>query len=170
MANTDNDPTSSDVVNALEIAHEPSENSAHGSGTLHKPSPGAHAPMGISQVTDSTSGQPMALDGTATIDSDPAETREWLDSLRYVVNSRGGDRASYLLQVIEQEAYRLGVPIPFLPTNNRHFRAIVKLSGELKASFAGTRWRWLCVLIAKIKVSADTSPHLPLRQRSWRWP
>lgn len=116
MANTGNDPTSSDVVNALEIAHEPSENSAHGSGTLHKPSPGAHAPMGISQVTDSTSGQPMALDGTAMIDSDPAETREWLDSLRYVVNSRGGDRASYLLQVIEQEAYRLGVPIPFSTT------------------------------------------------------
>ena len=63
---------------------------------------GAHAHMSIGQVTDSTTGQPVPVDGTSVVDSDPSETREWLDSLRYVVNSRGGDRASYLLHVIEQ--------------------------------------------------------------------
>jgi len=52
----------------------------------------------------------------ASVDADPTETREWLDSLRYVINSRGGDRAAYLLHAIEQEAYRLGVPIPFSAT------------------------------------------------------
>ena len=77
---------------------------------------GAHAHMSIGQVTDSTTGQPVPVDGTSVVDSDPSETREWLDSLRYVVSSRGGDRASYLLHVIEQEAYRLGVPIPFSTT------------------------------------------------------
>jgi pyruvate dehydrogenase E1 component len=77
---------------------------------------GAHAPMSIAQVGDRASGQPERTDGTSEVDSDPGETREWIDSLRYVATSRGSDRASYLLRVIEQEAYRLGVPIPFSVT------------------------------------------------------
>ncbi len=77
---------------------------------------GAHAPMSIGQMGDNATGQPEVVDGVSAVDGDPTETREWLDSLRYVINSRGGDRAAYLLQAIEQEAYRLGVPIPFSAT------------------------------------------------------
>ena len=77
---------------------------------------GAHAPMAIGQVGEAGTGQPEKVDGVSAVDSDPTETREWLDSLRYVINSRGGGRAAYLLQAIEQEAYRLGVPIPFSAT------------------------------------------------------
>jgi pyruvate dehydrogenase E1 component len=83
---------------------------AGGSASLPR---GAHAPMSIGQVSDSASGQPEPVDGVSAVDSDPTETREWLDSLRYVINSRGDERAAYLLHAIEQEAYRLGVPIPF---------------------------------------------------------
>ena len=77
---------------------------------------GAHAPMSIGQMGDTASGQPELSDGVSAVDSDPTETREWLDSLRYVITSRGGDRAAYLLHAIEQEAYRLGVAIPFSAT------------------------------------------------------
>jgi len=77
---------------------------------------GAHAPMAIGQMSENATGQPEITDGVSAVDTDPTETREWLDSLRYVINSRGGDRAAYLLQAIEQEAYRLGVPIPFSAT------------------------------------------------------
>ncbi|MFM8379832.1 MAG: hypothetical protein ACKOB1_10975, partial [Planctomycetia bacterium] len=77
---------------------------------------GAHAPMSIGQMGETASGQPERSDGVSAVDSDPTETREWLDSLRYVINSRGGDRAAYLLHAIEQEAYRLGVAIPFSAT------------------------------------------------------
>jgi pyruvate dehydrogenase E1 component len=77
---------------------------------------GAHAPMSIGQMGDSASGQPELSDGVSAVDADPTETREWLDSLRYVITSRGGDRAAYLLHAIEQEAYRLGVAIPFSAT------------------------------------------------------
>ena len=45
-------------------------------------------------------------------DVDPAETAEWLDSLDYVLNSRGGERAKYLLSVLEQKARRAGVDRP----------------------------------------------------------
>ena len=77
---------------------------------------GAHTPMAIGQVGAGGSGQPERVDGVTSVDTDPTETREWLDSLRYVINSRGGDRAAYLLHAIEQEAYRLGVSIPFSAT------------------------------------------------------
>ena len=45
-------------------------------------------------------------------DSDPVETQEWLDSLEYVLSSRGPERARYLLSVIEQKARKAGVDRP----------------------------------------------------------
>ena len=61
---------------------------------------GAHVPMSIGQMGDHATGQPEVVDGVSAVDADPTETREWLDSLRYVINSRGGDRAAYLLHAI----------------------------------------------------------------------
>src|SRR5688572_15368603 len=46
-------------------------------------------------------------------DPDPVETAEWLESLRYVLDAKGPQRVSYLLSVLEEEAYRHGVEIPF---------------------------------------------------------
>jgi pyruvate dehydrogenase E1 component len=45
-------------------------------------------------------------------DIDPAETQEWLDSLEFVLSSRGHARAKYLLAVLEQQAVRAGVDRP----------------------------------------------------------
>ena len=45
-------------------------------------------------------------------DVDPAETQEWLDSLEFVLNSRGPARAKYLLSVLDQHAVRAGVDRP----------------------------------------------------------
>jgi pyruvate dehydrogenase E1 component len=45
-------------------------------------------------------------------DIDPAETAEWLDSLEYVLNSKGPDRARYLISVLEHKARREGVELP----------------------------------------------------------
>ncbi len=49
----------------------------------------------------------------ATTDADPQETAEWLESLQYIIDSRGPERASYLLSVLDEHAYRQGVPLPF---------------------------------------------------------
>ena len=86
---------------------------ASGGGTLPR---GGHTQMSIGQATGSAGGQPKHSDGVSVVDADPTETQEWLDSLRYVLESRGVDRATYLLHAIEQEAYRLGVQIPFVVT------------------------------------------------------
>ena len=46
-----------------------------------------------------------------TTDIDPAETQEWIDSLEYVINSKGGERAQYLLSILEARARNEGVDI-----------------------------------------------------------
>jgi pyruvate dehydrogenase E1 component len=102
-----------DIDHAGSDVADPAGRAETGSQPLPR---GAHAPMAISQAGTSGTGQPEPTDGVSSVDADPTETREWLDSLRYVINSRGGDRAAYLLHAIEQEAYRLGVSIPFSAT------------------------------------------------------
>jgi len=47
-----------------------------------------------------------------TTDADPIETEEWIDSLEYVINSRGRDRAKFLLSVLEARAKADGVSLP----------------------------------------------------------
>ena len=46
-------------------------------------------------------------------DLDPAETREWLDSLDAVLEFDGPDRASFLLDELMEEARRNGAPVPY---------------------------------------------------------
>lgn len=46
-------------------------------------------------------------------DVDPAETKEWLESLQYVLQAKGPERARYLLGVLDEAAFRQGVELPF---------------------------------------------------------
>ncbi len=49
-------------------------------------------------------------------DVDPAETAEWLESLDYVLESKGPERVSQLLSALEEAAHRNGVDLPFTAT------------------------------------------------------
>ncbi len=54
-------------------------------------------------------------DGTfvdRTHDSDPTETSEWLESLEYVLRSKGPERVKYLLSALEKKARLEGVELP----------------------------------------------------------
>ncbi len=44
-------------------------------------------------------------------DSDPGETAEWLESLAYVLDEKGPERARFLLSALEEAAYRQGVEV-----------------------------------------------------------
>src|SRR6476660_7093888 len=50
------------------------------------------------------------------VDIDPAETEEWLESLRYVLESKGPQRATYLLAKLNETAHQAGVELPFSAT------------------------------------------------------
>jgi pyruvate dehydrogenase E1 component len=45
-------------------------------------------------------------------DIDPAETREWLDSLEYVLNTKGPERVKQLLGMLDGKARQAGVTLP----------------------------------------------------------
>jgi len=45
-------------------------------------------------------------------DVDPAETQEWLDSLEYVLKTKGPERVRLLLGALDQKARQAGVELP----------------------------------------------------------
>lgn len=49
-------------------------------------------------------------------DSDPGETAEWLESLDYVLESKGPERVQQLLAALDETAHRNGVELPFTAT------------------------------------------------------
>jgi pyruvate dehydrogenase E1 component len=62
----------------------------------------------------SSDGLPFPLDAAAQgADTDPVETREWIESLQYIIRSRGIDRARYILEALENQARQEGVDSPF---------------------------------------------------------
>lgn len=57
------------------------------------------------------------------VDGDPAETEEWLNSLAYVLKSKGPDRVKFLLQTLDTQARREGVDVP-LQVNTPYINSI----------------------------------------------
>jgi pyruvate dehydrogenase E1 component len=49
-------------------------------------------------------------------DPDPTETAEWLESLDYVLESKGPERVQQLLTALDEAAHRNGVELPFTAT------------------------------------------------------
>ena len=49
-------------------------------------------------------------------DTDPQETAEWLESLEYVIEREGSDRAAYLLERLKETAFKRGVRLVFSAT------------------------------------------------------
>src|SRR6185295_11495718 len=46
-------------------------------------------------------------------DSDPQETREWIDALEGVLEAEGPDRAHFLIETLIDKARRSGAYLPF---------------------------------------------------------
>ncbi len=102
-------------------------------------------------------------------DLDPTETREWMESLKAVLDRDGPERAHYLLERMVEMTRRAGAMLPFQPTTeyvntipaaprSRRCRATPRWNGASARSSAGTRWRWWCAPTASPANSAATSP------------
>lgn len=57
------------------------------------------------------------------LDVDPSETAEWLDSLQYVLKSKGTERAKFLLSMLQKKATLAGVDLP-LASNTPYVNTI----------------------------------------------
>ena len=49
-------------------------------------------------------------------DPDPIETREWVESIKAVIDNEGPDRAHQLLENMVELTRRAGAHLPFAPT------------------------------------------------------
>jgi pyruvate dehydrogenase E1 component len=104
------------------------EPEAHAAGELDDPE--ADAATVADELTESHETPPAVPE-----DIDPAETQEWLDSLRYVLESKGPERVSYLLSVLDEKAHRSGVELPFTATTP-YFNTI---SADEQSPYPGNR-------------------------------
>jgi pyruvate dehydrogenase E1 component len=79
----------------------------------------------MADVIQSTSDEQPHVDQylEQAIDSDPQETKEWLDSLAFIIKSKGPERAEYLLSMMEQKARVNGVDVA-LKSNTPYINTI----------------------------------------------
>ena len=114
-------------------------------------------------------------------DTDPQETREWLDSLEYVLEAKGVDRATYLFERLRDRlgasGAQVSAPTQYAlhqyaspPPRNRPTPAISKSNAGSGASSAGTPWRWSSTPTSSIPASADTFRPSPRRPRCTKSP
>jgi len=71
-------------------------------------------------------------------DADPAETREWLESIDSVLKTQGSERAHYLLERIIDFTRRSGAYLPFKP--NTAYVNTISTGQELE--YPGDRALW----------------------------
>lgn len=100
-------------------------------------------------------------------DSDPIETREWLDALQAVLNNEGPERVKFLLEELTQAANAEGVS---LPGNSRTpYRNTIKVheekllppdEGLAKRIGALIRWNAVAMVLRAGKYAAELGGHI----------
>ena len=105
--------------------------------------------------------------GGATRDADPAETREWLESLDSVLEFEGSERAEFLLEQLLGQGRRKGVPVPYsantpyLNTIPPHLEA--RHPGDLDLEHkisSAVRWNAIATVLRANKESAELGGHI----------
>ena len=101
------------------------------------------------------------------MDVDPLETSEWIESLEYVIRSKGTDRAHFLLETLERLAAEKGVELPF-QSNTPYINTIPT---ERQPAYPGNRelerriksiirWNAMAMVVRANKYFAVSYTHL----------
>jgi pyruvate dehydrogenase E1 component len=106
-------------------------------------------------------------------DHDPVETREWVDSLRAVVEHQGVERARYLLAQLRDEASRVGARPAFTLTTP--YRNTIPPEQETKSPGnrdlehkirSAIRWNAVAIILRANKESSELGGHIASFQSS----
>ncbi|MDA1011862.1 MAG: alpha-ketoglutarate dehydrogenase [Proteobacteria bacterium] len=100
-------------------------------------------------------------------DLDPIETQEWIDAFNQLTAIEGGERATFLLMKLLEQARRLRVPMP--PVLNTPYSNTISLADqppfpgnldtEAKLS-AIIRWNALAMVVRANRVNSDLGGHI----------
>lgn len=95
-----------------------------------------------------------------TVDMDPAETQEWLDSIEYIIKSKGADRAKYLLSALEARARLEGVDLemksntPYINTINKKQQPAYPGNREIERRIKSfVRWNAMAMVVKANKAT-----------------
>ena len=100
-------------------------------------------------------------------DLDPIETQEWIDAFNQLTAIEGGERATFLLMKLLEQARRLRVPMP--PVLNTPYSNTITLAdqppfpGNLDAEAklsAIIRWNALAMVVRANRVNSDLGGHI----------
>ncbi len=96
-----------------------------------------------------------------TTDVDPTETQEWLDSLDYILESKGKERAKYLLSVLEARARQEGVDLemksntPYINTISLSEQPAYPGNREIERRIKSiVRWNAMAMVVRAQKASS----------------
>src|SRR3974390_2048640 len=100
-------------------------------------------------------------------DDNPQETAEWLESLDFVCQSQGQDRAQFLLEKLRERAFRIGVPFASSATTPY----INTIPVELQPAYPGDReierriksiirWNAMAMVVRANKASSGIGGHI----------
>jgi pyruvate dehydrogenase E1 component len=120
-----------------------------------------------SDVNDAVASHSTNGSGNGAGSLEAIETREWIDSLDYVIQSGGAERAGRLLQRLQQETERAGVKLPFTATTPYQNT----IPAEQQAPFPGgqemerrikslVRWNALAMVMRANKVEEGIGGHI----------
>lgn len=117
-----------------------------------------------SAAPDTTDSVPLETYHKPVNDVDPAETQEWLESLDYVLKTKGPERVQYLIDQLENRASREGVMMPIamntpyvntIPTAKQpRFPGNRELERRIKSV---VRWNAMAMVVKANKRSAESA-------------
>ncbi|HEY2525045.1 MAG TPA: pyruvate dehydrogenase (acetyl-transferring), homodimeric type, partial [Candidatus Binataceae bacterium] len=100
-------------------------------------------------------------------DTDPEETREWLDSLEAVINAEGVDRAHYLLEQLITAARLRGTYLPYNantpylntipPERQPHYPGDREIERRISSTI---RWNALAMVVRANKEGSELGGHI----------
>ncbi len=100
-------------------------------------------------------------------DLDPGETQEWIDSLAYILNKTGKDRAIFILNRLQEEMNKAGYPLPFT-ANTDYVNTIPahqepKYPGDIdleKRIRSLVRWNAMAMVVRANRISPGVGGHI----------
>ena len=118
---------------------------------------------------------------TLARDDDPRETAEWLESLDYVCQAEGPQRAAVPAGAAQGAGLSTAacpsppapprpMSTPSRPISSPSIPATAKWSGRSRASSAGMPWRWWCGRTRRARASAGIFRPMPRPPRSMKSP
>ena len=103
----------------------------------------------------------------ACVDADPAETRDWLDSLDSVLRERGAERALYLLSELDEEMRRKGLRSSAQPYSAYRNTIPIERQGSYPGNLAleeritsVIRWNALAMVVRANQAYGDLGGHI----------